>query len=138
MRPSTPSSLQKSTRKRDAFWFNTFYGCMMLFLLASAIAGSFTGGIVGLLNWLEVPRTYGLGYWVGTSATTGALWMMVLGVIIGLAVFVVVALVSHTWRTGRKWRFARSLKMGFFLPLIAGAAIIPPVVISGMRIVFGP
>ena len=123
--PSLSSTQKRIRCKRHTLWYRTFSGCLFLFALSCGIAGAVVGGIMGVL---ECWTSNGSNSWLSGIALNVAAHLLVtalLGVFVGLAVFVVVAGASGRWSARRKWRFAHDLNTGFFLPMTAITVIIP-------------
>lgn len=118
-------SPRRQARKRQAFWTYTFWGRLFLFVLSSGIGGGVVGAIMGVIDWLTQSLGRSWWYWFAWIGTMNGLWMMIVGAFVGLVVFLTVELLSRHWPKKRKWRFARALKLGFFLPLAMLLALIP-------------
>lgn len=83
------------------------------------------GGLVGAANRISAGPYDSWGHWVGFTAMANGIWMMILGLLMGVLVFTVVKGAGSAWSASRKQRFARAIPKRVFLPLLLSHILIP-------------
>lgn len=74
--------------------------------------------------WIDNRSSHWLSEFVFDVASV-ALIMALFSVFVGVVIFIIVAVASGSWSATRKWRFARSLSRGLFLPMTTSTVVIP-------------
>jgi len=107
------------------FWRRSFLGRVFGLALTSGAGGFFVGGLIGAANRISSGPYYSWWYWMGFTTVANGIWMMILGLLMGLLVFTVVKGAGSAWSASRKRRFARAIPEGILLPLFLSHILIP-------------
>ena len=105
--------------RRDRFWRFHWMGRASKLAAASSAGGAWGGAIIGLSNGLATQdfTNEPLWRWITMTAFFNAVWMASFGFVVGVPLFIGVAVASARWSARRKRSFGRQLTLRVCLPL---------------------